>query len=529
MTHRSLLSTARVLVLVLAAALSLGAPAASASSHLAGRHHGHARAGCRAARVGRAHGRRGRTRRVCARRAISGSAIVDRLSPSRASVEVVSEPSGTTAVHVAVMSDLAGDGIRYLNLPATQTTYTPPPATPVVDMQADGAYGAIGGWAGRLTTVPAPSSIVDRLSSDRSFVEVTALPSGTSAIHVAVMSDLAGDGLRYLDLAASQRTFTPPAATPVVDMLAAGAAGAIGGWSGRLQTQPRQESSSFTAGLALNSDTTSTPTREAVALGAHVVRAEFSIDSAPSAIQALQAAYPGVTVQPLAGFQGRIPTAAEAKGLAAWAVPGVKLIEFGNETNYPGQLGVSSTAGAEYALRAREAAEALAPYHVGLLVQASDAGTGSSAWIDGMFSAVPNLSAYVAGWTIHPYFGGYTASAEDHWGLPMMERLVAQLAAHGDTSRPIYATEWGVPSSPSGTVFTSGQRETYAEAAAILEQQLPRLKAAAQGRLAQVLLYQAHDQQPLGQLNRELYFGALTSTGTAKEPFTQAVRTFLAG
>jgi hypothetical protein len=83
------------------------------------------------------------------------TSIVTQLSASKASVEVVSEPLGTTAVHVAIMQTLAGAGVKYLDLPASQHLYTPPAASPVVDMQAKGSAGAIGGWAGRLATVPA--------------------------------------------------------------------------------------------------------------------------------------------------------------------------------------------------------------------------------------------------------------------------------------------------------------------------------------------------------------------------------------
>ncbi len=78
------------------------------------------------------------------------TSITDRLSADHAAVEVTSEPAGTTEIHVAVMSDLAGDGISYLNIPASQASYVPAPGTPVVDLQAFGVDGPIGGWAGRL-------------------------------------------------------------------------------------------------------------------------------------------------------------------------------------------------------------------------------------------------------------------------------------------------------------------------------------------------------------------------------------------
>jgi hypothetical protein len=91
---------------------------------------------------------------VCAPSALAATSITDGLSADQSAVEVTSEPAGTTQVHIAVMSDLAGDAIRYLNIPASQTSYTPPPGTPVVDVQAFGSQGAIGAWAGRLATTP---------------------------------------------------------------------------------------------------------------------------------------------------------------------------------------------------------------------------------------------------------------------------------------------------------------------------------------------------------------------------------------
>jgi len=89
-----------------------------------------------------------------ARSASAATSITDRLSADQSAIEVTSEPAGTTEIHIAVMSDLAGDGIRYLNIPATQVSYTPVPTAPVVDVQAFGSSAAIGGWAGRLQSTP---------------------------------------------------------------------------------------------------------------------------------------------------------------------------------------------------------------------------------------------------------------------------------------------------------------------------------------------------------------------------------------
>lgn len=84
----------------------------------------------------------------------SSVGISDRLTTTKASIEVLTEPVGTKNLHIAVMSNLAGAGLKYLTVASTARVYTPPPGFPVVDVQAYGTKGAIGGWVGRLQTVP---------------------------------------------------------------------------------------------------------------------------------------------------------------------------------------------------------------------------------------------------------------------------------------------------------------------------------------------------------------------------------------
>lgn len=91
------------------------------------------------------------------------SSVTDRLTASKSAVEIVSTPAGTDHIGVAVMKTLSGEGVKYgINLPASQKTYTPPAGYPVVDMIAKTAADAsIGGWAGRLQTVPGGSQRVE--------------------------------------------------------------------------------------------------------------------------------------------------------------------------------------------------------------------------------------------------------------------------------------------------------------------------------------------------------------------------------
>ena len=84
----------------------------------------------------------------------------------------------------------------------------------------------------------------------------------------------------------------------------------------------------------------------------------------------------------------------------------------------------------------KEAAQAISStgIKVGLLAQADD-WTGT--WVNGMFSSVPNLGSYVAGWTIHPYGTSWESRLQD---------LLAQSQPHmaHPSNIPIDITEWGV-------------------------------------------------------------------------------------
>lgn len=261
-----------------------------------------------------------------------------------------------------------------------------------------------------------------------------------------------------------------------------------------------------------------------------VLRVEYGIGTVASMVLASVKSYAakGIKVQPLAGAQGRICTAAEAKNLGSWATACkglIDYIELENETNY--QIASSFGHGEEYGRRAKEAAEAMAGSGVGLLIQGSDAGTRNTEWLDGIFKAVPNITSFIAGWTIHPYWGGPTGK-EDTFGEEMMERLVKRLVEHGDSKVRIFATEWGVPSD-NGVTFTSLQKETYAEAGQIIERHPAELQKAAQGRLAELLLYQCFDQAPpKTSTDREKYFGVVTSAGGPKGAMTTAAEAFLA-
>jgi len=305
----------------------------------------------------------------------------------------------------------------------------------------------------------------------------------------------------------------------------------------------------FSPGLVASGDHALSATA-AGSLGANLVRVEFDIGAPVSSMRGSIDAIADHGARPLllAGFEGRIPTVAEAQNLGRWAAefgPGgsfwsgrpdghlaVQQIEFGNETSYGYQYG-DSWADQSYANRAEAYATRLAQARwaigatgrdVGLLAQADDGGSGSSTWVDHMFRAVPNLEQLVDGWTIHPY------GPRSRWE-PKVDRLIASTAANGaPASVPIDVTEYGI-SSANGAPLTDNYgwptNLTYAQAAAALDATIVemRLDPTLGPRLGDFMIYAAHDLRPPGTTTeREQAFGVLQSNLSPKGAYSTEVR-----
>jgi hypothetical protein len=271
------------------------------------------------------------------------------------------------------------------------------------------------------------------------------------------------------------------------------------------------------------------------------------IGAPASALESTVANYAarGIRVAPLAGFYGKVPTPAEAQNLAGWAKmfgPGgtfwakrtdgrlaIQTIEFGNETSagyqYHDNAGDPSyqERAKNYALRLKEAATAISGtgVNVGLLAVSED-WTGD--WMNGMFSAVPNLGSYITGWISHPYGSGWRSKVEG---------LIKQAAAHGAPSNlPIDITEWGISTDGASCVndnYGLNPCMSYAEAGEVLRKNVSEIKGLIGSRLGLFLIYQVRDQLPAGvSKDREAYFGLLQHEGQPKGAFTTAVQELLA-
>jgi hypothetical protein len=267
-------------------------------------------------------------------------------------------------------------------------------------------------------------------------------------------------------------------------------------------------------GLVLNADQRSALSFEGIkAVGAKLLRMQASVAEAKQFIA--EGCEPLIII-------GSVSAAAQWKGV-------VKYIEVFNESNYSGGGFANSKAGGEaYGKQVLEVIDALAGSTTGVLVQASDAGVANSGWIDGLFAAVPNLDSLVAGYTIHPYYGGAKAGQKDTWGIPMMERMVAGLEKY-KAVKPIAVTEWGETSANGKELSGKPSDLTFAEAAEIVTQEIPLLFAAAKGRVGIFTVYCAHDLHSWAtESNWENFFGVVDINSQPKPPYTEAVKTLLA-
>lgn len=279
-------------------------------------------------------------------------------------------------------------------------------------------------------------------------------------------------------------------------------------------------------------------------LGAKVVRVEFAIGTPVASMRAYVADYAdrGIRILPLAGFHGRLPSVGEAQNVANWAKefgPGgsfwasrpaqaalaITHIEFGNETSFAYQG--TQQSGGEYARRVRDAHAAIqaAGSPVGLLVQADNANQSDN-WVAQMYAAVPNIHAYAAGWTVHPY------GPRSKW-QNRIDDVINETASRGAPSTiPVDITEWGL-STDNGRCLDDNygwnRCMSYAEAADALTVTVADMRARYGGRIRHFLLYNGRDLRTNGQTgDREHYFGLTTLEEQDKGALTAAARTLLA-
>jgi hypothetical protein len=357
------------------------------------------------------------------------------------------------------------------------------------------------------------SSIVDRLSTDKSAVETVSLPVGTKLVKVAVMKNLAGEGVTYKTISITQVRYTPPSGYPVVDLQAATSTGAaIGGWAGRrlttpLETQQQREARELKerevkeqaereakekaereAKEKLERETKEAAEREAreleerarvsssmpmrvgldaggwawssavkdVAGAVHFVRSGYGNYNSDSQMQLL--ASNGITLMPLfrggssigaidrTSFAGNVVNWFKRYGHGGtfWAgktdlggTTAEILNEPGNPYFWSDPGNYSAYAGLIEAVQ--KALTVLPEADRPRLLVSYDGGFGGDSYGRALVKTDPNLLNLGLGWTVHPYGGKSSTSSSALGNHPRVTE------AYADTHQPVYVTEVGWP------------------------------------------------------------------------------------
>lgn len=392
---------------------------------------------------------------VYAPAALGDASVTDRLASDKSAIEVTSEPAGTTALHLAVMTDPEGDGLRYLNIPAAQTTYTPPASTPVVDVQALGAEGTLGGWSGRLqTTAPASGQEEQEEGQDIGLEdpaeelaetredgeELEAIPgSDRHTKHKRRRKAERAEAERVAQERAEEERAegTKPPSSMVIGVDS-------GGWGG---------SSTFSdlANGGIHYVRTSSPEArfvepEGSAAGVHIATVIFGTGGSIGEISA-------------AGYAAEIKSYFAKYGLAGGLTVEV-LNEPGNRVFWGDPANYTA-----YAVLAKAVHEALATLPVGSRpaeLCSWDGGEASpnpnKTWGQGIKAA--GALPYCDGVTVHPY-GGRTGGD----GGALGGRADVELA-HSESGKPVYVTEVGWPTAVDQPPTGDSQQWTEAQQAA---------------------------------------------------------------
>jgi len=337
------------------------------------------------------------------------------------------------------------------------------------------------------------SSILDRLSANKSAVETTSLPAGTKLVKVAVMKNPAGEGVSYKTMPITQVRYAPPAGYPVVDLQAATSSGSpIGNWAGRrltsaAETQQQREarelkerearekaareakevaerearereehehsSSTMRVGLDAGGWDWASAVKD-VGGAVHYLRSSSSYYNSDSQMQLL--ASNGITLMPLfsgGSSLGSIDRASFSSNVVNWfkryghggtfwagkpdlgASTAEILNEPGNPYFWSDPGNYSAYSGLIEAVH--NALAVLPEADRPRLLVSYDGGFAGDSYGRTLVKTDPNLLGLQLGWTVHPYGGHGSSSAQGN--RPRVTE------AYADTHQPVYVTEVGWP------------------------------------------------------------------------------------
>ena len=184
-------------------------------------------------------------------------------------------------------------------------------------------------------------------------------------------------------------------------------------------------------------------------------------------------------------------------------------IELGNEP-YTGVM----TAG-EYAEAVEPALRAIAARELPVtVVVPSRVFESDTAWLEGLYSRIPDLNDLVDGFAAHPYWYGHSPAAAGSDGpLGWIETLRQQMDEYGAEEKTIWITEYGQSTAACGEECVTEEVQ-----ALHLQEMLDAIRLHPEWRVRMLSFFQLRDRGT-NQGDRELQFGLLREDGSRKPSY----------
>jgi hypothetical protein len=137
-------------------------------------------------------------------------------------------------------------------------------------------------------------------------------------------------------------------------------------------------------------------------------------------------------------------------------------------------------------------------------------------FIDGMYSAVPDLNSYFDAVAVHPYSPGSSPDQlKDGWGFTeRLDAIRAKLVAHGARDKPLWVTEIGWSTCPSSSDCVSEQKQ-----AAYLARTFELLSTRYSRYVRAAFVYCRNDLEHTDPTDPLAWFGLVRLDGTHKPAY----------
>ncbi|MCW3063424.1 MAG: beta-xylosidase [Solirubrobacterales bacterium] len=147
----------------------------------------------------------------------------------------------------------------------------------------------------------------------------------------------------------------------------------------------------------------------------------------------------------------------------------------------------------------------------------TSAGEWPGGFLAGMYNAMPDLNRYFDAVAIHPYSDDRSpALTTDSYGFQHLTSTRDLLVAHGAGDKPLWITELGWPTCPTGA---ANECVTEAQQASYLRTAFDLVKTTYSSFIRAIFIYHYNDFAPANPSSREQWFGLTRVDGSHKPAY----------